>query len=102
MSRNNHGGVLANEDYEEHIEPTAALARFKGAEGFPLLPTDAREKSDFVKAIKVWKTSCVAELCSLLDVLTTEVSSRLEASGLNIKTATRLSIQIIALILIIF
>ena len=95
MSRNNHGGVMADENYEEPIEPTAALARLRGTGGVPPLATDTRERSDFVKALKVWKTSCVAVLCSLLAILTTEVSSRLEASGLNIKIATRLNIQII-------
>ena len=49
MGRYNHGGVLADNDFEEPIEPTAALARLRGAEGVPPLPTDARDKSNFVK-----------------------------------------------------
>ena len=50
--RYNHGGVLANNDYEEPIEPTAAISRLRGTGEAPPLPTDARDKQDFVKAFK--------------------------------------------------
>ena len=52
MGQYNHGGVLSDNDFEEPIEPTAALARLRGTAGVPPLPTDAREKQDFVKAFK--------------------------------------------------
>ena len=52
MGRYNHGGVLAENDFEEPIEPTAALARLRGTGGGPPLPTDARDKQDFVKSSK--------------------------------------------------
>ena len=66
MSRYNHGGVLSDSDYEEPIEPTAALDRLRGIGVNPPLPTDARDKSDVVKAIKPWDTSCVTVMVNCL------------------------------------
>ena len=51
MTRNNHGGVMADENYEEPIEPTAALSRLRGTAGVPPLTTDAREKTRFCESI---------------------------------------------------
>ena len=40
MKRKGHGRVLAENDYEEPIEPIAALNRLRGLGGAPPLPTD--------------------------------------------------------------
>ena len=63
MSRNGHTGVLSTNDYDEPTEPTAALDRLRGLGRGPPLPTDQRDKTDFVKAMKSWTTSCTAVLC---------------------------------------
>ena len=73
MSRNNHAGVLSGNDYDEPVEPIAALNRLKNIARAPPLPTDQRDKIDFVKAMKIWTNSCTAVLCSLLNMLSTEV-----------------------------
>ena len=86
---------LAVNSYEEPIEPTAALSRLRNTVGGPPLPTDSRDISDFVKANKAWNNSCVMVLYSLIAILTPEILSRLEASGLNIKVASKLNIQLI-------
>ena len=70
MYRKGHGGVLTENDYEEPIETIATLYRLRGIGGAPPLPTDMREKADFVKAIKFWKISCVTVLCSLINIIT--------------------------------
>ena len=46
MSTNNHGGVLADNDYEEPKVQTVALARLRGIGGGAPLPTDERDKCD--------------------------------------------------------
>ena len=46
MSTNNHGGVLADNDQEEPIVQTVALARLRGIGGEAPLPTDERDKCD--------------------------------------------------------
>ena len=74
MSRNKHAGVLANDDYEVPIEPTAALDRLRGVSRHRPLPTDQRDKINYVKAMKSWKNSCTTVLCSLINILPIKVS----------------------------
>ncbi len=51
MGRDNHAAILSNNAYEEPTVPVAALARLAGTGGAPPLPSDARDKSDFLKVI---------------------------------------------------
>ena len=44
MSRNNHAGVLSENDYDEPVEPVAALNRLRNNSRIPPLPTDQRDK----------------------------------------------------------
>ena len=92
MSRNNHAGVLSENDYDEPVEPVAALNRLRNTSRVPPLPTDQRDKTDFVKAMKSWTSSCTAVLCSLINILSIEVSSRLEATDIDLTRATRQNI----------
>ena len=87
MSRNNHAGVLSGYEYDEPIEPTSAIRRLNG-HSRPK-STDKRDLADYVKAVKVWTASCAAVLGSLLNIFTTEVMGRLEATDLNLVTASR-------------
>ena len=75
--------------------PVAALTRLRGTAGVPPLSTDERDKEKFVKNIKLWNTSCVVVLCSLTEMLSEEILSRIKASGLNVKTADKNNIQLI-------
>ena len=93
MSRNNHAGVLSGNDYDEPVEPVAALNRLRNMARAPPLPTDQRDKTDFVKAMKIWTNSCTAVLCSLLNMLSIEVTGRLEATDLNLTEASRTNIE---------
>ena len=95
MNRKGHGGVLAENDYEEPIEPVAALNRLRGVGGAPPLPTDQRDKADLVKAIKFWKISCVTVLCSLLNVMTKTIISRIQSTDLELEIASKENITLI-------
>ena len=89
MSRNNHAGVLSGYEYDEPIEPTSAIRRLNGNSANRPKSTDKRDLADYVKAVKVWTASCAAVLGSLLNIFTTEVMGRLEATDLNLVTASR-------------
>ena len=93
MSRNNHAEVLSGNDYDEPVEPVAALNRLRNMARAPPLPTDQRDKTDFVKAMKFWTNSFTAVLCSLLNMLSIEVTGRLEATDLNLTEASRTNIE---------
>ena len=80
MSRNNHSGVLSAYDYDEPKEPTSAIRRINGSSRDRPKPTDQKDINDYVKAMRVWTTSCTSVLSSLLNIFTTEVTGRLEAT----------------------
>ena len=95
MSRNNHAGILSEYDYEEPIEPTNAIRRLRGISRSRPKPTDQKDLTDYVKAIKIWTSSCAAVLGSLLNMFTSDVTGRLEATDLNLITASKANIMLI-------
>ena len=95
MARHNHAGILSNDANEEPTIPIAALARLAGTGGAPPLPTDARDKSDYLKVNKSWKNSCIIVLCSLLAMLNDDIKSAIKASGLDVEVSTKANIQLI-------
>ena len=92
MNRNNHAGVLSGYDYDEPIEPIKAIRRLNGRSKSRPKPTDQRDLTDYVKAVKTWTTSCAAVLGSLMNVFTSDVTGKLEAADLDLVKVSRRNI----------
>ena len=95
MARHNHAAILSDNVNEEPTVPIAALARLAGTGGGPPLPTDARDKSDYLKVMRTWNNSCIIVLCSLLAMLNDDIKSAVKASGLDVEISTKANIQLI-------
>ena len=93
MNRNNHAGVLSGYDYDEPIEPIKAIRRINGRSKSRPKPTDQRDLSNYIKAVKTWTTSCAAVLGSLMNVFTSDVIGRLEAADLDLVVVSRRNIK---------
>ena len=84
MNRNSHAGVLSKDNYFEPNKPTKAIRRLFGRSRHSPKSTDQRDLTDYLKTTKVWTASCAAVMGSLLNVFTSEVTGRLEATDLNL------------------
>ena len=93
MSRHNHSAILSRYDYDEPVEPTRAIRRLTGRSRKRPKPNDQKDLSDYKKAIQTWNASCSTVLGSLLNVFTSDVIGRLEATDLNLTNATKRNIN---------